>query len=145
MLNSHDSLAPDFPTPTQVSTVAAQPLQGATLDGDDRILFNDPREKITYDAVTGVPGQEDGAGEGMFAHVGNAATTNPAMQPDLVYDLSKDVPEEPKVRWKTWVITIAVLVAFLLCMGMILLRGRGASSAGVSNGGYGGGGYGGTF
>ena len=129
-----NSMVPDFPAPVQVTTAAPQSLQGATIDGEGRILFNDPMEKITYDAVTGVPGQDEGM---VFMGSGLSPSSSPtSTRPAMVYDLSKDVPEEQGVHWKMWAITIAVLVTFLLCLAL-LLRGRGSTS--VSNTGYGGG------
>jgi len=130
-----NSMVPDFPAPMQVTTAAPQSLQGATIDGEGRILFNDPMEKITYDAMTGVPGQDEGMGGSGLSPSSSPTSTRPAM----VYDLSKDVPEEQGVRWKMWAITIAVLVTVLLCLAALLLRGRGSTSASVSNTGYGGG------
>lgn len=134
---STPSAAPP-PPPIQATTIPAVPQ---TLPAD-RELFDDPMEKITYDAVTGAPGQEDIGGMGAFGGtpVDAGAQTG---APDVIYDLSQEAPGEakPEVRWKLWVILIAILVAFLLCLGVMVFRNSTPNTPNTSmNYGYGSGG-----
>ena len=131
--------------PTSLPSTPADPMAQSLPDGavqqtEDRYLFNNPAEKVTYDAVTGAPGQDlvglDGAGLSMPPPPTTAGTP-----PDITIDLSESKTKASESGWTTWIMIIALLVAFLLCIGFLMTQGRRAPPA--YGGGYGGGGYGG--
>ena len=124
---------PPLPTTAQGTDSA---LQGAVQVGEDRFTFSDPAEKVTYDAVTSAPGQDpmgqDPMGDG--AGLGAGLRTTPA--PDVVYDLSTE-EKDAAGGWNLWIIAVAVLVAILLCIGLVMFRGGRARPAQSYGGGYG--------